>query len=230
MLLQLASQTYNEDLLIKEACKKDIKESQFDEIKQFENHFLSSSFSNNKIYYRCKITTPSMFFPDETFEFIYEWLPSSLKIQDPFLQFNSESQGYNMTMFLNYMCSLSGPTMLVMKSSDKIFGAFVDCKWIYHPTVFVGGPDSFLFSITPQLEKYECQIKLCEETGTPLNILLVGKNSFSFGLTNLGPALYVNEEWEALSQTTPIFNNPPFSNFDADHKFEILAYEVWTFG
>lgn len=222
LLLQFLSQTYNEDFLIKEALKVKIVDSQLSEISQFENHFQSGKASSaSKVYYRCKITVPSAFFPDETFEFIYEWLPMSLRIQDPFLRFSTASEGYNMNHFLNVICSIPGPTLLLMKTNNAVFGAFIDCEW-RRKEGFIGGRDCFLCTISPNLRCYPYR-----ESALP-NILFVDNSAITFGLTNTGPAIHITNDWYAWSKPSPVFGNPSF--FGEDVKVEIVAVELWIFG
>jgi len=173
------------------------------------------------VYYRPKVEEESNIFKNEMWELIYEWLPTRIRIKDPVRIFRADEYGYNLRVFYDIMSDYS-PTLVVLKApNNHVFGVFMPRAWEFNSEI-VTNQDTFLFTLHPTLQKYEC---IPDQPS-----ILIETKSFHFGMGPDGFGLSVNEEWQATSNPCPTFNNPPLCGDDfINQNFSVMAIEVFTF-
>jgi len=173
------------------------------------------------VYYRPKIQTTSSFFPDETWEIIYEWLPMRYRIRDPIMVFNSDEDGYSFRVFYRKLAD-KVPTIIFFKTAKTIFGIYLSIPWEVS-SVLKGNRETFLFSISPNTHKYPWNDAFQE------NAILIEEDSFRIGPGDKGYALSINSDWVGSSSSSMIFSNPPLDDNKFDEEFLILKIEGYVF-
>nr|XP_033815814.1 TBC1 domain family member 24-like [Geotrypetes seraphini] len=103
----------------------------------------------------------SMIVTAQEMRLMWSWIPERFSLFPPVLLFSTMDHGYSLQRFYSH-CEGYEPTILLIKTTDgEVCGAFLSSDWEERKrhcgqvATFFGTGECFVFSVHPEMEKYE---------------------------------------------------------------------------
>jgi len=170
------------------------------------------------IYYRPTIEGESNILSSDKFDMVWSFLPNKYKIKDAKLVFSSIKHGRNFTNFF-MECEDITPTVLLIKTSTAIFGAFVTASWRRSSKAFYGTRESFVFTLEPKRTAYKWKE----------NDLLMDSKPDYFAIGGPSQAIWVNTDFIIRSYYCQTFDSLPLFGTVQATEQNISVLEVYSF-
>ena len=136
---------------------------------------------------------------------LWGFLQSEVRIRIPQTIFQSTEHGGNLqTLYRKcseYSESYEHAILLVKTTDNAVFGAYLDVMPQFKQDKFQGTPASFVFSLSPSVQKYTC-------VGEKARVGLFDKDYLCVGFDGKGPAIRVDD----LLKTGRTYESETFRN------------------
>ncbi|KAM9969712.1 hypothetical protein ACTFIR_001548 [Dictyostelium discoideum] len=219
-LNKLNLQMFDADALIKVAFESiSLKRSHLEDINDKQNHKVKDVPEPAPIYYRSKITIPSVILNSDDFELIWAWLPPRLSVATPRRLFNSVTDGNNIRLLFESLVEHTCILVVLKSDNGSVFGFYSDSE--VQPKFGFGDRNVFLFSLKPHVHVYK---------PTEKNQLYASfkEQSISIGHSNLGEiGLFIGADLNGKTGATETFGNPSLNDKD-QHTFQTIVLEAFT--
>ena len=157
------------------------------------------------------------------------FLPEVIRIRFPVVLFKASEHGYNIKNLYQicdqYNEGYEHVILLIETTESAIFGAYLDVIPAPVENKFVGSADSFVFTLSPQLNKFSAADNVQIH-----KVCLFEPNYFCVGFDGDGPAIRVDDQFkQGRSYKSATFNNEPLTQSTEIGKcndFQIAKLEI----
>lgn len=168
---------------------------------------------------------------------LWEWIPDRVYVLEPIIVFCSDENGNSLQTFFS-LCGENEPTIVIVKTfNNEIFGAYCSASWSRRfenslkPGQYFGNGETFLFSLSPQMIKYEwvgINRDPSELSYAQQLFMSATANSFSVG-SGGGVGFYVGENLSSgETNRCETFENEPLT-CSKETYFDVSVVEVIAF-
>lgn len=191
-----------------------------------ELHALGADHIHKALYYRPKVNTPSSLINDLQFEVIWEWMPTSYRLMNAVLIFNSKDNGYSLQTLFNKSARAGACITLLQSTTGERFGCFTTQAWKQPGDNFCGTRECFVFTLGTRALVYKWKPWDDEAQKASEGFMLTNKKFISLGTGGEGPALWIDGDINrGSSRRSATFRNEPLV---AGGEFKLASMEVYT--
>ena len=159
-------------------------------------------------------------------EFMYQNLPLDYQMANLQLVYSTSKHGYSLnTLYAKseaYEKGSKGMLFITKTTAGSVFGGFCNKMFKVTQIYYLGGEDSFVYTLAPKRELYK---SACINT----YYLCCDYSHFSFGGGGDGEAIRISDNFAVgASYVSETFANKPLTDERKDHQFKCAEFEVYA--